>query len=138
MESTKGLYNTPINRHWKRKKVTFEPSIVETAGVIPPKVQIERLIQAGERLVEYRKENYDYHVGSPVNEADPDIDIRVRQPNIDMAEVDAIKESVDENMKKALKNKERQDKIRKDKELSNEQETKEDSRPDSTDDSGDK
>ena len=35
-------------------------SLVEAAGYIPAEVQIMEMIQAGERLGEYRKERYDF------------------------------------------------------------------------------
>lgn len=100
MSDMKGLYNTPINRHWKRKEVEYEPTIVEKAGVIPAKVQIERLIRAGENLINYRKEMYDYGVDYE-SDVDPNLDVRVRQPSIDLAEVSQLKEEVDKNMKKS-------------------------------------
>ena len=56
--------------------------MVETAGYIPAKLRIEQIIDAGKRLVEYRKEQFDYNEG----EEDMSPDIRTRSKSYDLAD----------------------------------------------------
>lgn len=42
--------------------------ITESAGYVPAKTKIEEMIQAGQRLVDYRAENYDFPPDTKVTE----------------------------------------------------------------------
>jgi len=44
-------------------------TLTESAGYLPSKVQIENLIQAGRRLMQWRKEQYDFPEDSDVDES---------------------------------------------------------------------
>lgn len=75
-----------FNRKYQRKKSVPEKNsgvlIVETAGYIPAKVQVEQMIMAGRKLAEYRKEMYDFGPDEPDDGyVDP-----TRSPNYDMAD----------------------------------------------------
>ena len=60
--------------------------IVETAGYIPAKIQIENMILAGQRLSDYRREMYDFGYDEPDDET---FDDPTRHPNFDMADASA-------------------------------------------------
>lgn len=61
--------------------------LVESAGYIPADVQIEQMIMAGQRLGDFRRENYDYDLEEePIMEdMDP-----TRSPNFDLADASQI------------------------------------------------
>nr|WAE43362.1 MAG: hypothetical protein [Microviridae sp.] len=63
---------------------------VETAGYIPAKIQIENLLNAGIRLNDYRKEQFDYDTNDNVDHSDDPIPDFTRQPNFDMADATQI------------------------------------------------
>lgn len=46
--------------------------ITESAGYVPAKTKIEEMIAAGQRLVDYRAENYDFPPNSEVTEKEVD------------------------------------------------------------------
>ena len=68
--------------------------MVETAGYVPAKLRIEQIIDAGKRLVEYRKEQFDYTEG----EDDMTPDIRTRSKSYDLA--DASQDLMEINSRK--------------------------------------
>lgn len=57
--------------------------ITESAGYITAKQRIENMILAGQRLVDYRKEQFDFQ---PDEEIDPDFTDPTRSKNFDMAD----------------------------------------------------
>lgn len=84
---------------------------VESAGHISAQQQIMNIINAGKRLTEYRKENYDFKPG----EKEYDFPIPDRRPNFDMADASEIAENVNERLEnqaeaKKLAEKEKADK----------------------------
>lgn len=56
---------------------------VEKAGYIKPKIQIENMIEAGTRLNESRKEQFDFPPGEEIDESYFD---KTRSPNYDLAD----------------------------------------------------
>lgn len=75
---------TNYKRPESRKEVGGGPRIVEASGYIPTKIQVENMLIAGQRLNEYRREQYDYSEGDSV----PD-DVRpdpTRNPEFDLAD----------------------------------------------------
>lgn len=60
------------------------PRITEQAGYVPVQIQVRNMIAAGERLGEYRKEQFDYAAGETVPD-DVEVDI-TRSPNFDLAD----------------------------------------------------
>lgn len=71
------------------------PKVVETAGYIPAKTQIENLMIAGQRLGEYRKEMYSFDAGVP---DDGHLD-ETRNPNFDMADAYQLYQSLKARLK---------------------------------------
>lgn len=68
----------------RRKEVGGGPRIVEASGYIPTKIQVENMLLAGQRLNEYRKEQYDYSDGDSVpDDVVPD---PTRSPGFDLAD----------------------------------------------------
>ena len=57
---------TNYKRPERRKEVGGGPRIVEASGYIPTKIQVENMLLAGQRLNEYRKEQYDFSDGDSV------------------------------------------------------------------------
>lgn len=73
---------------------TDTPSLVDVKGYIPMKKQVERAILAGERLVAFRREEFDSmdddYDGEPSPMADPDF-----MPSVDMpALIDGFSEKM--------------------------------------------
>lgn len=89
-----------FNNHWERTRTPAKPNSgktkVETAGYIPADQQIKSLLDAGQRLVDYRR-GYDFAAGQKDNGfIDP-----TRSPNYDMADASQdLRRS--ENKKKEL------------------------------------
>lgn len=77
--------------------------IVETAGYIPPNIQIKNMIDAGVRLEEYRRELYDIGKDEKLNDQNMQVDI-TRYGTADMVEADIelnkITERLEENHEK--------------------------------------
>lgn len=67
---------------------------METAGYIPAKDQIMNIINAGRRLENYRRENYDFEPG----QKEYDFPIPDRAPNFDMADASRIAEEVQDSL----------------------------------------
>lgn len=84
--------------------------ITETAGYIPAEQQINRLIAAGERLGEYRKELYDIEAtGNPYDaQIDP-----TRSGNFDMADATILARENASKLQKAKKAQEADQKLKK-------------------------
>jgi len=69
-------------------------SLVETAGYRSAKDRIEDLINAGQRLLDHRKEQYDF----PDGKVDDTFTEVTRQPNFDMADATQISLAVGERL----------------------------------------
>lgn len=75
--------NTPFKRV-KHPPKEFDPFLItEQAGYISPQRQIESLISAGARLLEYRKELYDFNDKDPTSEEIDAFDDPTRDPGYD-------------------------------------------------------
>ena len=109
----------------RRKEVGGGPRIVEASGYIPTKIQVENMLLAGQRLNEYRREQYDYSEGDSVpDDVVPD---PTRSPEFDLADATRIgraaKERLEASAKEAKEAKEKlevQDKSAEDKPASGE------------------
>lgn len=99
---SKELY-TQYKRPERKLKTEWGESLTEQAGYISAEEQIYRLIQAGERLMSYRKEQYDFEAGENI---DMNIEIPIRDPNFDMADASEIKLNL-ENKEKSKKKEEK-------------------------------
>lgn len=78
--------------HYKPHKSLPEKNsgeiIVERAGYVPAKKRIENILNAGQRLKEFREDQFDFRSGESIPE---DYIVPTRRPNYDMA--DAYQES---------------------------------------------
>jgi len=74
---------TQHRRPPKRPEKMDPLTLTESAGYLPSKVQIENLIQAGKRLVQWRKEQYDFPEDQDVDESFED---PTRRPGYDLAD----------------------------------------------------
>lgn len=94
------MYSTPYSNKRHRSQPEKNPgkSIVETAGYIPAKNRIENMILAGQRLVDYRKSQFDFEDHDKIDEtfSDP-----TRRPNYDLA--DATQDNYRLEAEKALR-----------------------------------
>lgn len=87
----------------RRKEVGGGPRIVEASGYIPTKIQVENMLIAGQRLNEYRREQYDFSEGDSVpDDVVPD---PTRDPQFDLADATRLgrdaKARLDEAKKEA-------------------------------------
>jgi len=71
-------------------------NLVEKAGYIPAQARIENMILAGQRLIEYRKEMYDFSDGNDIDEtfSDP-----TRSKNYDMSDAFIMSEAIKNNVR---------------------------------------
>lgn len=87
--------------HFKRPPEAFEKedqsSITETAGYVPPDVQIGEMMLAGRRLVEAREDQYDFRYGEEVPE---DFYDPTRSPGFDFDDAKRLGDSVAARLKK--------------------------------------
>jgi hypothetical protein len=90
-------FNTKYGRPKYEGEYNNGQSNVEKAGYIPPKIQIENLINAGKRLIEHRKNMYDFDEGvaDDDNFTDP-----TRDPGFDMADASRLAMRSSEAIKK--------------------------------------
>lgn len=91
-------FNTPYSRLVSPPEENHGETVVETAGYVPAKDQIESLMLAGRRLAEFRKEQYDF---GPDQEVDDSFDDPTRSPNYDMADAHQDSLALTERLKKA-------------------------------------
>ena len=85
----------------RRKEVGGGPRIVEASGYIPTKVQVENMLIAGQRLNEYRREQYDFSGDEEIpDDVKPD---PTRNPEFDLADATRIGRIANENLVKAQK-----------------------------------
>lgn len=83
-------YNTPKDRRLSPDETGFSPSKVSIEGYLPAKIQIERLINAGQRLNEWRR---DFMFA--MNEEVPEDNLNpLISRNLDITDIDAIGNSV--------------------------------------------
>ena len=75
-------------------EVNLGKNLVEKAGYIPAQARIENMILAGQRLVEHRKEMYDFSDGQDIDEtfSDP-----TRSKNYDMSDAFIMSEVIKNN-----------------------------------------
>lgn len=81
------------------EETKYDEDKVERAGYIPADIQIIRLIQAGERLGRFRKEQFDQEFGK---EEDLDID-PTRAGNFDLADASMYSAGLKGKLEKQLK-----------------------------------
>ena len=85
----------------RRKEVGGGPRIVEVSGYIPTKVQVENMLIAGQRLNEFRREQYDYSDGDSVpDDVVPD---PTRNPEFDLADATRLSRAANERLDQAKK-----------------------------------
>lgn len=70
-------------------------SKTEQAGYIPAQVQIERLMQAGKNLQNYRKDQYDFASDAP---DDDSVHVPSRLPSFDMADASQLALDVEQRL----------------------------------------
>ena len=77
-------------------EVNLGKNLVEKAGYIPAQARIENMILAGQRLIEHRKELYDFSDGKDIDEnfTDP-----TRSKNYDMSDAFIMSEVIKNNIK---------------------------------------
>jgi len=80
-------YYTRDKRPEKKPEINLGDPIVETAGYRSAEVQISEMLNAGQRLVDYRKQRYEFGGEEvvPPNYEDP-----TRRPGFDMADGTAL------------------------------------------------
>ena len=76
-------------------EINLGKNLVEKSGYISAQARIENMILAGQRLVEYRKEMYDFSDGKDIDESFTD---PTRSKNFDMADAFIISENVRNNI----------------------------------------
>lgn len=92
-------FNTKYSRPKKIPEKNSGERRVETAGYISAQKRIENMIQAGQRLKDYRSEQFDF-----VNEEpDESYDDPTRKKNFDMAEAFQYNESIKARQKSNVK-----------------------------------
>ena len=77
-------------------EINLGKNLVERSGYIPAQVRIENMILAGQRLVEYRKEMYDFFDGENIDESFSD---PTRSKNYDMADAFIMSEVIKNNVR---------------------------------------
>ena len=76
-------FNTQYDRVRQPAEINSGITLVERAGYIPAQQRIENLMLAGQRLVQARKELYDF----PDGKIDPNFSDPTRSKNYDLADV---------------------------------------------------
>lgn len=89
-------FQTRYNRIDRSGEINPGPILVERAGYIPAKIQIENLILAGKRLQEHRAEMYDF---TELSKIDLDFYDPTRSKNFDIADAFQLKRAVEERLK---------------------------------------
>lgn len=95
-------FYTKFKRPEKRYEVNSGEKLVETAGYIPARIQIEEFIAAGKRLNAARAEQYDFSGTQKDDETDM-LD-PTRSPNFDLADGSAYKSEVRRRLNENRKN----------------------------------
>lgn len=97
------LFQTKYNRFPRKAEAPSGVSKVEVAGYIPAKTKIESLIQAGARLIQSRKEQYDYPPGTNVTGDEPMDPTRHR--GLDRTEIDAMRNALEDRLEQQIREK---------------------------------
>lgn len=84
----------------KTKEKVNNTNIVERQGYIPAKVRIEAIMQAGERLREFRREQFDFEEG----DIDEEFNDPTRVKGFDMADATQMQLQLEQRKKEALEN----------------------------------
>lgn len=89
---------THHNRYNRPKSIPEKPSgisRVEVAGYIPAHIKIKSLIDAGARLIQSRKEQFDFPAGSEPDQTffDP-----TRRKGLDRTDVDAMRSALEKRL----------------------------------------
>jgi len=89
-------YYTKDKRPEKKPEINLDDPIVETAGYRSAEVQISEMLMAGQRLVDYRKQRYEFGGDEvvPADYHDP-----TRRPGFDMADASMLDKAVKESLK---------------------------------------
>ena len=77
-------------------EVNLGKNLVEKAGYIPAQARIENMILAGQRLIEHRKELYDFSDGKDIDESFTD---PTRSKNYDMSDAFIMSETIKNNVR---------------------------------------
>lgn len=93
-------YNTPLRRKKPVKEINDGETVVDMAGYIPAKAQIESLIMAGQRLVDHRRQLYDF---APDQQVDEDFIDPTRSRGFDMADASTMADDVNARLKESAK-----------------------------------
>jgi len=93
---------SPYNRPKRAPEVNSGELVTESAGYIPAKNLIEGMLQAGQRLGEYRDTMYDYQTENAPEDIEMSLD-PTRTRNFDMADASAIENAVTNNLKEQEK-----------------------------------
>lgn len=89
------LFQTKYTHEKSPGEVNLGKNLVEKAGYIPAQARIENMILAGQRLVEHRKEMYDFSDGKDIDESFTD---PTRSKNYDMADAFVMSEAIKYNV----------------------------------------
>ena len=89
-------FQTRYNRVDRPGEINPGPVLVERAGYIPAKIQIENLILAGKRLQEYRAEMYDF---TDLSKIDLNFHDPTRSKNFDIADAFQLKRALEARLK---------------------------------------
>lgn len=76
--------------------------ITESAGYVPAKIKIEEMMQAGQRLAQYRAENYDFPPGVEVKDEDEFYD-PTRSPGFDPVDAQNLSQDALNRLKASSK-----------------------------------
>lgn len=87
-----------LSAGYEDPSVVYEVSVTEQTGWLPVSKQVERLIRAGENLMAWRKESFDFQHGEKDDgrPADP-----TKSPDFDLADASRILEDFQERVNEA-------------------------------------
>ena len=88
------IFQTKYTHEKSPSEVNLGKNLVEKAGYIPAQARIENMILAGQRLVEHRKEMYDFSDGNDIDESFTD---PTRSKNYDMSDAFIMSEVIKNN-----------------------------------------
>lgn len=91
-------FRTQYNRTPSKGEAGGGPCHTERAGYIPNKIRINNMMLAGQRLVDYRKEKYDWPDGTEIDE---DFYDPTRARGFDLAEATQISIETEERIQSA-------------------------------------
>lgn len=89
-------YYTKDKRPEKKPEINNGDAIVETAGYRSAEVQISEMLNAGQRLVDYRKQRYEFGGDEVVP---PDYEDPTRRPGFDMADASMLEKVARDRIK---------------------------------------